>query len=61
MKVKILVLRKNGNIDKIDQDIPSLPSTGDGIMVGSTGCEVRGHVYTPHLAPTEYHIFVSEC
>jgi len=61
VKVKVVVLRKNGEIEKIEQDLEKIPSNGDGMMVGSAGCEVRGHVYTPHLEPHEYHVFVSEC
>ena len=59
MKMKFIVLRKNGEIDYSEQDLEKEPVRGDGIFIGGVGCEIRGYAHTPHL-DHKYHVFVLE-
>jgi hypothetical protein len=58
-----IVLRKDGDVSRMPngriERRDRLPRNGDGYFVGSLGCTVIGHVYTP-LLPYTWHLFLTE-
>lgn len=61
MLIKWIKLRKNGNIESYDEELPDgyAPSTGDGKLLDGVGYAIIGHVKTPHLKQ-ERHVFIHE-
>ena len=54
-RIAHIVQRKDGGIFRHDGGVidPSqVPANGDGIHIQGIGCEVLGHVYTPHRGDT---------
>lgn len=61
MLIRWIKLRKNGEIESYDEDLPDgyMPSTGDGKLLEGVGYAIIGHVNTAHLKQKR-HVFIHE-
>lgn len=61
MLIQWVKLRKNGDIESYEEDLPDgyLPATGDGKLLDGDSYTIIGQVTTPHLKQ-EWDVFIRE-
>lgn len=61
MLMQWIKLRKNGDIETYEEELPDgyWPSTGDGKLLDGVSYAIIGHVKTPHLEHKR-HVFIHE-